>query len=134
MAIHVYGTPRLITEREPLLAIVSRLAALHDPKYANGEFRNLTETYLNSMLGRIVGFEIDVSKIESRFKLSQDKTPGERARVAASLAAEGSDNSREIAHLMLIHGPHDTSSPHSDDDEHPSSSSSSASTSSTTPQ
>ena len=41
------------------------------------------------MVGAIVGFRIRVKRIDAKFKLSQNRSPDDRARVAAALAAEG---------------------------------------------
>jgi len=55
------------------------------------------EDKLRAMMGGIVGFEMEVLAWRPTFKLSQNKSADERARVAAGLEAEGSP---AIAELM----------------------------------
>ena len=44
---------------------------------------------LDAMVAAIVGFRLHVSRIEVKFKLSQNRSRDDRARVAAALAADG---------------------------------------------
>ena len=61
----------------------------------------LPAAYVSSMLGMIVGFEIQVARVEGKFKLSQNR-PVEIARVAERLEAGGE---AELAALMRQHAP-----------------------------
>jgi transcriptional regulator len=45
--------------------------------------------YLASMLSAIVGFEIELSSIEGKFKASQNRSSADRAGVRAGLSAAG---------------------------------------------
>jgi transcriptional regulator len=45
--------------------------------------------YIAGMVRAIVGFEIQVSGIEGKFKASQNRPPADRAGVAAALRAAG---------------------------------------------
>jgi len=51
--------------------------------------------------GACVGFEIEVERLEGKFKLSQNR-PAEAPRVIAALEAEGE---AELAGLMRDHAP-----------------------------
>jgi transcriptional regulator len=57
---------------------------------------------VDSMLKHIVGFEIEVERLEGKFKLSQNR-PAEVARVTEELEREGAV---ELAALMREHTPH----------------------------
>jgi transcriptional regulator len=99
--VHAHGKARL-TEEAELHEIVSELSA----KYEAGNMPpwKLSEqpaAYVSSMLGMIVGFEIEVERIEGKFKLSQNR-PVEIARVAERLEASGE---AELATLMREHAP-----------------------------
>ena len=52
------------------------------------------------MLDFIVGFEIEVTSIEGKFKLSQNRSAEDRERVIARLAESASENDRAVAELM----------------------------------
>ncbi len=57
--------------------------------------------YVSSMLKAIVGFEIEVTHLDGKFKLSQNR-PVEIARVAERLEASGE---KALAQLMREHAP-----------------------------
>jgi transcriptional regulator len=57
---------------------------------------------LRPLLGAITGFELEVQAWRPTFKLSQNKSAEERARVADGLEAQGS---RAIAQLMRTLAP-----------------------------
>jgi transcriptional regulator len=56
------------------------------------------------MLSHIVGFEIAVSKIEAKFKLSQNRTPEEQANVINSLEMAADSAASGVSHLMRGQG------------------------------
>ena len=100
-AVHATGKVRLTDEAE-LHEIVSELSAKYeagnDPPWRLSE---QPAPYVSSMLGAIVGFEIEVERLEGKFKLSQNR-PVEVPRVAERLEAAGE---RELARLMREHMP-----------------------------
>jgi transcriptional regulator len=61
----------------------------------------LPADYVATMLKAIVGFEIEVERLEGKFKLSQNR-PAETGRVIAQLEARGDP---ELAALMREHPP-----------------------------
>jgi len=103
-AVHAYGVPRLVEDRDAKHAQQAKLIALHDPEYLT-RFPGLPREYVDRMLGAIVAFAIDVSRLEGRFKLSQEKQPVERERIIATLEAAGDSWAVETAGLMRRHNP-----------------------------
>jgi len=103
-AIHAYGTPRLIEAHEAKLDLMRRLIALHDTDYA-ARFPSLPKSYIAAMLDGVVAFSIAVTRVDARFKLSQEKSSVERARIAAELDASDDSAARETAALMRRHAP-----------------------------
>jgi transcriptional regulator len=61
----------------------------------------LPADYVATMLKAIVGFAIEVERLEGKFKLSQNR-PAETGRVIAQLEARGDP---ELAGLMREHPP-----------------------------
>lgn len=99
--VHAHGKARL-TEEAGLHEIVSELSARYEA--GNTPPWKLSEqpaAYVTSMLGMIVGFEIEVERVEGKFKLSQNR-PVEIDRVADRLEACGE---AELASLMRQHQP-----------------------------
>jgi transcriptional regulator len=83
-AVHVYGNAQTFASPEDLQGVLHQLIGTFEPAYAE-QWGSLSETYRERMLSHIVGLEIAVTKIEAKFKLSQNRTRDEQSNVIASL-------------------------------------------------
>jgi transcriptional regulator len=100
-SVHAYGRARVIAEPEWLRAVLHRLSERHEAREeAPWRMRDLPEAYLASMLGGIVGVEIAVSRLEGKFKLSQNRPAPDRPRIIAALERRDDEASRQVAQLM----------------------------------
>lgn len=98
--VHVRGKPRLIeteSELEALLARQTHVYEQHRPRPWKPELAGERRTRL---LGMIVGFEIEVTEIQAKFKLSQNRPEEDRLRVIAEL--NGSSHQTEVAVAKLM--------------------------------
>ena len=64
------------------------------------QWKNLSPEYVNGMLKAIVGFEIEVTKLEGKFKLSQNKTKNEQKNIVESLGKSEDTAQNEISKEM----------------------------------
>ena len=71
-AVHAYGKVKAFHDGESKRAAVAKLVAHHDPQW-KPDFEKLSPAYMEGMLGGIVAFEIPVDRIETRWKLSQNR-------------------------------------------------------------
>jgi transcriptional regulator len=95
--VHAYGVVEPIEEAE-LERLVTRLADRHEAGASEPwRLADQPEKYRQGMLRGISGFAIRVTRLEGKFKLSQNRDATDRARVIAALRAEGS---LELADLM----------------------------------
>lgn len=94
--VHIYGRPRRIDDEARLGSLVEALAKRHEAK----EPVPWDLSYDRSMLDGIVGFEIEISQTQGKFKLSQNRPEVDRANVVDRLKARGSEASVETALLM----------------------------------
>lgn len=83
-AVHAYGTPALIDDPAAKHASQRRLVEVMDPQWLP-RFDALSERYVTGMLRGIVNFRIPVSRIETRWKLSQNRGRREMELIAAQL-------------------------------------------------
>ena len=102
-AVHVYGNARVFSAPEELLGVLHELIPMFEPAYA-GQWASLSQTYRERMLSHIVGFEITVTKIEAKFKLSQNRSREEQANVIASLGRAEDTTISGTARLMRERG------------------------------
>jgi transcriptional regulator len=99
VAVHAYGRPVLIEEHAAKLALQQKLIREHDAGYL-AQMAELPASYIDAKLAAIVSFSLDVSRIDARYKLSQDKNPAERERIARDLEASGDSVKAETARMM----------------------------------
>jgi transcriptional regulator len=99
-AVHVYGRVEIIEDADRLLAIVGATVTEYErslPKpWALGE-RN---TYLERMLGQIVGLRMEIDRIEGKWKLNQNHPPERREKVIRALREQGGENAESVAEMM----------------------------------
>ena len=101
-AVHAYGRVRTIADPAWLGAFVRRLSERHEGREPAPPWRmdDLPEPYIGSMLRGIVGVEIEVSRLEGKFKLSQNRPAADRPRIIAALERRDDAESRDLAALM----------------------------------
>jgi transcriptional regulator len=99
VAVHAYGRPLLIEERGAKLELQKKLIHQYDEGYLE-QMAELSDSYLDARLAAIVSFSLEVTRIEARYKLSQDKSPAERERIASAFEASGDGVAAETAQLM----------------------------------
>jgi transcriptional regulator len=101
-AVHAYGVPRLIESREAKHASQRRLIALLDPQWLP-QFDALRQEYVARMLDGIVNFEIEVARLETRWKLSQNRSRREQQLIAEQLQKSADSTERALAELTRKH-------------------------------
>ena len=100
-AVHAYGPARRIADPDWLRRLVQRLSERHEAREpAPWDMQALPEPYVQSMLNGIVGIEIAVSRLEGKFKLSQNRPAADRPRIIAALERREDAESRAVAQLM----------------------------------
>jgi len=90
IAIHAYGILSLVEDEPGKDALLSGLIQANEPAYAE-KWRAMPEGFRRTMLAGIVGFRIPISRIEGKFKLSQNRAEPERRNVHAAQAAGTAD-------------------------------------------
>lgn len=87
IAVHAYGTPRVITladSRHVLEEMLGAIIETYDPSY-KGQWNDLSEKFRDGMMNGIVAFEMPVTRLEGKYKLSQNRSFADQERVAQSL-------------------------------------------------
>jgi len=96
--VHAYGLPHLIEDGEELYKLLKTLIQIHEVNFEKPWPFQLPDDYLQKMMRGIVGFEIEITRLEGKFKLSQNRTETERENVIAAL--QESTNTAALAELM----------------------------------
>jgi transcriptional regulator len=98
LAIHAYGTLEAIEDDTAKDLLLQDLIALHEPEYL-AQWRNLPAGFRRTMLAGIAGFRIPITRIEGKFKISQNRAPQERLNVQTAHSA-GSPDQQALASWM----------------------------------
>jgi transcriptional regulator len=99
--VHAYGVARLMADKDWLSQFLRRLSERHEAREAlPWRMQDQPEAFLNGMLNGIVGFEIAVTRLDGKFKLSQNRPAADRPRIAAALEERDDAESHGVARLM----------------------------------
>jgi len=94
--VHAYGIPRIMEDPATLYEFLKTLIQTHEAQFAEPwPFEQLPSEYGEKMMKGVVGFSIEITRLEGKFKMSQNRTPRERARVAEELC-KSQDPSRAV--------------------------------------
>ena len=98
-AVHVYGNARVFISPEELHEVLDELMETFEPPYRQ-QWEGLSSKFQQNMLRQIVGFEIAATRIEGKFKLSQNRPREDQANVIASLDRSDDSAISGVARLM----------------------------------
>ena len=83
--VHAYGVPKVVEDAE-LVEILRDSMAFFDQ---TERLEALPDDYLSRMMKGIVGFEMEITRLEGKAKMSQNRPQNEQDRVIAALHATG---------------------------------------------
>ncbi len=100
VAVHVHGTSRQTTPAE-LRLLLGAMVEQHESRFAEPwRMESLPASYVDDMLGHIVGFEIAIRRIEGKLKLGQNRGVEEQRLVADALRRGGDPGDVALAEWM----------------------------------
>ena len=97
-AVHAYGMPHILSG-DSVEAVITSVIDSFQPSYRS-QYDDLPADYKRNMLNGIVAFEIPVTRLEGKRKLSQNKTLGEQRRIADTLVADHDQVTAGVGRLM----------------------------------
>jgi transcriptional regulator len=101
VAIHAYGSVRFFDDADSLRRIVTRLTETHERGRAKSwQVTDAPADFVTAMLKGIVGLEFVVTRLEGKWKMSQNRPAEDRAGVVEGLAREGNPGAAAVAELV----------------------------------
>jgi len=105
VAVQARGRIRLFRDPDRLLALVSAQTQIHEAGRAEPcSVADAPDDFLSAQSKGIVGFEVEIERLEGKRKLSQNRTAADRAGVVAGLAASPDPRDRALAAAMAEQG------------------------------
>lgn len=100
-AVHVYGVLRIEEDRDQLRDIVDRYVSFYEADQTKPWAIESTDgKFIDQLLDAIVGFTIEIDRIEGKSKLSQNHSHERREKVIRRLNESDGEQQRQIAALM----------------------------------
>lgn len=98
-SVHVYGTPRLATDYDEAYSILKRLVDRYE---MNGHYKmeTLPQDFVEKEIRGIVAFQVEVTRIEANYKLSQNRKDEDHANIISQLEERTDDLSHRVADAM----------------------------------
>lgn len=100
LAVHVYGQITILEDESSLLEIVQNFVSVYERTMPQPWSIESTATFLQRLLPQIVGFRIDIARIEGKFKLNQNHPVERREKVVSALHVRGDENALALAAAM----------------------------------
>lgn len=103
-SVHIYGKPRLITEHQEAYGLLKRLVDRHE---ANGHYKleTLPQDFVLKEMKGIVAFQIEVTRLEANYKLSQNRDDENYRSIVSHLEGRDDDLSHGVAEAMRLNRP-----------------------------
>jgi transcriptional regulator len=100
MVVHAYGRLNIIDQAEKVKALLHELVLQYEKTW---NMLELSEKYLHGMMQGIVSFEIEITKLEGKFKLSQNRTELDRKQVIEALGKSDNLSDKAVAKAIEEH-------------------------------
>jgi len=101
VAVHAYGLPRVMEGGEETRALLDRLVTVQEAQQPQPwSTAGLTEKFMEGMLRGLVAFEIPVTRLEAKAKLSQNKPAPQFAAATAAVEQSGDALARATGQWM----------------------------------
>ncbi|HEX5832058.1 MAG TPA: FMN-binding negative transcriptional regulator, partial [Gemmatimonadaceae bacterium] len=106
VAVHAYGTPRFTSDRAFLRRHLEALTARHeagrDHPWGIGD---APADYIDQLERAIVGVEIEITRLEGKWKMSQNRSDADIDGVVRGLAASTDAGDRAVAEIVAARRP-----------------------------
>lgn len=100
--VHAHGVARAVEDPGWLLDMLGRLTARQEAKQqVPWRVGDAPASYIDKMLGAIVGIEIPIDRLEAKLKASQDEDLQDRAGTVAGLRNEPREEAQAMAGLVM---------------------------------
>lgn len=85
--VHATGKPKPVTDPKAIHDFLARLIQKFEGKDSAYDFVKLPESYTNSLIAGVIGFEMQIELLEGKFKLGQDRSDADKQSILKNLQA-----------------------------------------------
>lgn len=99
VAVHAYGKVEIIADKQKTIEVLEKTIRNYEAGYEQ-QWNQLPEKYKDGMVNGIVAFEVMVTDLQAKYKLSQNRTEIERKSIIESLKNSKSAVEHKVGELM----------------------------------
>lgn len=103
-SVHVYGKPRIITGYDEAYELLKRLIDRYESN-SHYQLESLPKDFVEKEIKGIVAFQIEATRVEANYKLSQNRKDEDYANVIVNLEERTDDLSHGVAAAMRENRP-----------------------------
>ena len=100
VAVHAYAVPRVIDDDAEFYRLLQTMVDKFEGAFEKPWKFDLPSDYVQEMMKAIVGFELRITRLEGKEKLSQNRDEADQRRVTDILASSSDPNARGVAEWM----------------------------------
>ena len=101
IAVHAHGTLRFVRETNALRRHLEQLTAQHESARPRPwSIADTPDGYVDKLLGAIVGVEIEITRLDGKWKMSQNRPADDIEGVIEGLGASEDPRQREVAEIV----------------------------------
>ncbi|MDX2077699.1 MAG: FMN-binding negative transcriptional regulator [bacterium] len=102
MAVHAYGNAKLVQygdNPQAMNTLLEELISTHEASYM-AQWESLSDKYKDGMMNGVVGFEMVVTRLDAKAKLSQNKNAHEQERIIHTMLGHSDSDAVAIGEAM----------------------------------
>lgn len=100
ISVHIYGNIEIVNSKEKKIKLVKDLVKYFESDESSYSTDQLKQSYFDGLINGIVGFKIEITRIEGKKKISQNHPEERQKRVIDKLKEIGDDDSQKIVEKM----------------------------------
>jgi transcriptional regulator len=95
--VHAYGRPRIFEDQAEFYQLLAEQVQTYEAPFTQPwPITSLSDEFMQKKMLGIVGFALEITRLDGKFKLSQNRSEHERVHVAEKLAEDGETASASI--------------------------------------
>ncbi len=99
-AVHAYGIPRVVEDPTTLQTMLTDLITTYETPQPQPWSMDWTDARGHQLLKAIVGFELEITRLEGKVKMNQNKSAADQHGVIAALRDSPNENATAVATMM----------------------------------
>jgi len=101
LAVHAHGRPRRLEDPNVVLDHLAELVAVHEQRFSQPwSLTAVADEYVAERLPHIAAFTLEIEAVQGKRKLSQNRTPEDRAGIVSGLRERGGEDDLAVADVM----------------------------------